>query len=99
MEPDEKSADVNLGGYDQYTVTIGSAPMSPRSEARPPMRPRVHSTIGQQNNRAAMEANRAAFGYTKVALLFFVSLLVTWVGSPERFPLRQRLKNDPTRLT
>lgn len=28
-----------------------------------------------------MEANRAAFGYTKVASLFFVSLLVTWVPS------------------
>lgn len=28
-----------------------------------------------------MEANRAAFGYAKVASLFFVSLLVTWVPS------------------
>lgn len=31
------------------------------------------------HNRAAIEANAAAWGYTKVALSFFVSLLVTWV--------------------
>lgn len=35
----------------------------------------------QKKNRAAVEANKAAFGYTKVASLFFVSLLVTWVPS------------------
>ena len=82
MKMDRKSPDVSDRVYDQYSVTIGSAPLSPRSEAPPPTTPRVHSTIAQQNNRAAMEANRAAFGYTKVALLFFVSLLVTWVSSP-----------------
>lgn len=80
--PDKKNSDLKDKGYDQYSVTIGSAPMSPRPEAPPPMTPRAHSTIAQRNNRAAMEANRAAFGYTKVALLFFVSLLVTWVNSP-----------------
>lgn len=79
--PDRKKPDIDAKGYDQYSVTIGSAPMSPRSEAPPPMTPRSRSTIAQRNNRAAMEANRAAFGYTKVALLFFVSLLVTWVPS------------------
>ena len=79
--PDKESPDKNDKGYDQYSVAIGSAPMNPRSEAPPPMMPRAHSTISQRNNKAAMEANRAAFGYTKVALLFFVSLLVTWVSS------------------
>lgn len=34
-----------------------------------------------RKNRAATEANRAAFAYTKVASLFFISLLVTWVPS------------------
>ena len=34
-----------------------------------------------RKNRAGLEANRAAFGYAKVAALFFVSLLVTWVPS------------------
>ena len=33
-----------------------------------------------RRNRAALEANRAAWAYTKVALLFFVSLLITWVS-------------------
>ncbi|KAK0509878.1 hypothetical protein JMJ35_007272 [Cladonia borealis] len=35
----------------------------------------------RQPNRAAMEANRAAYSYTFIASLFFVSLLVTWVPS------------------
>ena len=88
MMPDNKRAGVAGKGYDQYSVTIDSAPKSPRSEAPPPpMTSRTHSTIAQQNSRAAMEANRAAFGYTKVALLFFVSLLVTWVSSHTCIPL------------
>jgi hypothetical protein len=42
----------------------------------------------------ANDANAAAFGYTKVALLFFVSLLVTWVSSPNQ-PLRHiQFTND-----
>ncbi len=40
-----------------------------------------NSNSVQRKNKAAMEANRAAFGYAKVASLFFVSLLVTWVPS------------------
>ena len=32
------------------------------------------------NRNRANDANAAAWGYTKVALLFFVSLLVTWVS-------------------
>lgn len=31
--------------------------------------------------KAAMEANKAAFSYCKCALLFFFSLLITWVPS------------------
>lgn len=98
MKMDRKSPDVSDKVYDQYSVTIGSAPLSPRSEAPPPTTPRVYSTIAAQNNRAAMEANRAAFGYTKVALLFFVSLLVTWVSSAliiTRLHLRTRLEQCP----
>ena len=84
---------MNDKSYDQYSVTIDSAPMGPRSEVPPSVTPRVHSTIGQQSNRAAMEANRAAFGYTKVALLFFVSLLVTWVCFSRIQLHRTRLSN------
>ncbi|KAL6715886.1 hypothetical protein ACLMJK_006847 [Lecanora helva] len=62
-------------GYNQYTVEIRSTPVSPRCEVPPP--PKALS----RNNRAAMDANTAAWAYTKVALLFFISLLVTWVPS------------------
>lgn len=54
-----------------YTVNITSTrPSLPHN-----------ATALQRKNRATMEANRAAFGYAKVASLFFVSLLVTWVPS------------------
>ncbi|MCJ1450187.1 hypothetical protein MMC28_000516 [Mycoblastus sanguinarius] len=64
--------------YDRYTVNISSVPFKSR-----PSIFHNSSTMSTQQRRhkAAMEANRAAFGYTKVALLFFVSLLVTWVPS------------------
>ena len=63
--------------YDRYTVTIASAPMSPRIEM--PQTPSGELFI-YRKNRAAMEANTAAWAYTKCALLFFVSLLITWVS-------------------
>ena len=52
-----------------------------------------------------MEANRAAFGYTKVALLFFVSLLVTWVLNtppkphPFDLPVKRSKKTTPAYVT
>lgn len=46
-----------------------------------PALPHKFSSGGVRRNRAAMEANRAAYNYTKIACLFFVSLLVTWVPS------------------
>ena len=70
-------------GYDQYSVTIGSTPMSPSMEMSSVT---VVKSGGSgvekvKNNRnRANDANAAAWGYTKVALLFFVSLLVTWVS-------------------
>lgn len=86
-------------GYDQYSATIESALLSPRPEIRPPMTPRTHPTIAQRSNRAGMEANTAAFGYTKVALLFFVSLLVTWVNSHIDHHHSNHDQVTPTRLT
>ena len=62
--------------YAQYSINITSTPMTQRPSA-------PHTSIvsiQNQKNRAAIEANRAIWGYTKVALLFFVSLLVTWVS-------------------
>ncbi|MCJ1469555.1 hypothetical protein MMC07_008189 [Pseudocyphellaria aurata] len=64
-------------GYDRYTVTIGSAPLGP--ETTMPQTP-SGATMFYRKNKAAMEANTAAWGYTKCALLFFVSLLITWVS-------------------
>ena len=64
--------------YTPYSATIVSDPMSAESEAVPPPTPKP--TPQQRNNRAALQANTAAWGYTKVALLFFISLLVTWVS-------------------
>ena len=54
-----------------YSVNITSArPSLPRNQ-----------TSRQRKNKATMEANHAAFGYAKVASLFFISLLVSWVPS------------------
>lgn len=60
-------------GYDRYTVTIASNPRA----TRPPTPNREPSALRQ--HKVAMEANTAAWGYTKIAILFFVSLLITWV--------------------
>lgn len=72
-------------GYDPYSINISSAPLSPSvatpSHGAPPTSGSP-ATITYRNNRVAMEANTAAWGYTKVALLFFVSLLITWVKCP-----------------
>ena len=71
----------NTKSYARYTVDIASSPCS-----RPSFISGM-STVSNQaaqqyrRNRSAAEANRAAYGYTKVALLFFISLLVTWVPS------------------
>lgn len=65
MQPDR--------GYDRYTVTIASNPKAfrPPTPSGEPLALRQH--------RVAMEANTVAWGYTKIALLFFISLLITWV--------------------
>ena len=75
---DRKSSnpsDTSHASYPKNVVNISAAP-------RPSILHHASTEYKQQKkNRAAMEANRAAFGYTKVASLFFVSLLVTWVPS------------------
>ena len=62
--------------FDQYSVNITAQ----RKGSQPSVATQMLSQQSRKN-RAAMEANRAALGYTKVAILFFVSLLVTWVPS------------------
>lgn len=64
-------------GSDRYTVKIGYTPLSPRM-----IMPRTPSgeNLTYRKNKATMEANTAAWGYTKCAVLFFISLLITWVS-------------------
>lgn len=76
-------------GYDQYSVTIGSTPMSPTMEMSSitVVKSGGGGVEKVKNNRSrANDANAAAWGYTKVALLFFVSLLITWVSQTATTP-------------
>ena len=70
------TAVAGLNAYEVIINTAASSPLEPKISHLPLSTPRV---LQQRNNRAALEANTAAWGYTKVAILFFVSLLVTWV--------------------
>ena len=91
------SNDPSAKGYEAYSVNIAaSMPMSPRH----PMNPRsdrpvmIHgSSVNSMHirHRIAIEANTAAWGYTKVALLFFISLLVTWVSEMFRSSRRPQV--------
>ncbi|MCJ1402711.1 hypothetical protein MMC11_005932 [Xylographa trunciseda] len=69
-ELDPHSRVLSSQGFEQYSVTVGRGPERPKSEI----------TTHLQHN-VALEANAAAWGYTKCALLFFVSLMITWVPS------------------
>jgi hypothetical protein len=70
-----------------YSVSIGAGPTtevtSPQSSTFP--RSSASMRFGPDKStkqlKAAMEANKAAFSYCKCALLFFASLLITWVPS------------------
>ena len=74
-------------GYDQYSVTIGSTPMSPSMQMSSVTVMKSDGVEKGKNNRnRANDANAAAWGYAKVALLFFVSLLVTWVSQTLTVP-------------
>jgi hypothetical protein len=64
-------------GYDQYSITIETT--SKPSPGRVTASSASSRDTTYHHRVAAMEANNAAWSYTKCALLFFVSLLVTWV--------------------
>lgn len=65
--------------YEPYSTTINSSP--PTSDLDPSPRHSSHGTSAIRRYKAALEDNAATFNYTKVALLFFISLCVTWVPS------------------
>jgi hypothetical protein len=68
----------------QYKIgnmpTFPTRPKKSSKEANIPKTPRLER---EQTSRryAAIEANRAAWSYTKVAVLFFTAMLVTWIPS------------------
>ncbi|MCJ1292385.1 hypothetical protein MMC34_003935 [Xylographa carneopallida] len=79
-ELDPHSRVLSHQGFEQYTVTIGRGPERPKSGISSSRSPGLQITTHLQRN-VALEANAAAWGYTRCALLFFVSLLITWLPS------------------
>ncbi|KAL9113371.1 MAG: hypothetical protein Q9227_002412 [Pyrenula ochraceoflavens] len=79
--PNRESAGVKSQRYyDPYSVTIGAGrrPSAMDKDFPPPTSPRP-DRYSHSAATTTLEANRAAFNYTKCAALFFLSLLVTWV--------------------
>jgi hypothetical protein len=78
---------VSNQSFDPYSVSIGVCPTSDVASPQSSTFPRSSNSVkfGADKNakqrKAAMEANQAAFSYCKCAILFFVSLLITWVPS------------------
>lgn len=85
-------------GYEQYSIKIERGPLA----QGPPPTPGAQAAV-QRNNRTALEANTAAWGYTKCALMFFVSLMITWVRlaplSPSHFVQRRSFLANGSRTT
>ena len=79
--------------YEQYSVTIERGSMSPMFSV-----PKFSgSKFHPPHRNAAMEANTAAFSYLKCALLFFVSLMITWVSSARSWA--HCLRNKSSNMT
>ena len=70
-------------GTETYSVTIepvGTTPLSRTVIAGPhPEKQIGHAASVRARQHSAMEANTVAWGYTKCCILFFMSMLVTWV--------------------
>ncbi|KAH6712131.1 hypothetical protein BKA61DRAFT_691786 [Leptodontidium sp. MPI-SDFR-AT-0119] len=67
--------DKPIPGRDQRKHSVPNVPSSahaPNSE---------HSKLYPTRRFAAMEANNAAWSYTKVSVLFFIAMMVTWIPS------------------
>ena len=76
LDPQSKS--MSNCGWQQYSVSISKGP----KVINPFRYDGGEDRSGEiKANNVALEANAAAWGYTKCALLFFVSLLITWVSS------------------
>lgn len=62
-------------GYNPYTVSVGIGSAAEASRAR-----MTNSGLTSHRNHVTTESNSAAWGYTKCAMLFFISLIITWVS-------------------
>ena len=74
VQLDPNSKVLPTQGYEPYTVKIERG----LGAHNVPPTPTTQYIVQRQSN-AALDANNAAWGYTKCALLFFASLLITWV--------------------
>ncbi|KAK2758066.1 hypothetical protein FQN54_004473 [Arachnomyces sp. PD_36] len=64
-----------------YTFSVNSGRLGSRQFDRGPSFQSDRPVTSGQHRRTSVEANRAAWAYTKCASLFFLSLVVTWVPS------------------
>ncbi|CAN8095181.1 unnamed protein product [Discula destructiva] len=65
-----------------YSVSISARLVTaPSSSPSPPISSAITPAAKLSRRRAAIDANNAAWSYTKVAMLFFTALLVTWIPS------------------
>lgn len=69
-----------LSPYDPYSVTIEGGPSSERNNSisTKPTRHEHHEFAHRRS--VGTDANRAAWVYTKYAMLFFIALIITWVS-------------------
>lgn len=82
------SSQPNLQSQTRYSYTEKSLPeQGERKDSVPNVPTSSHMPNSERANLyptrryAAMEANNAAWSYTKVAVLFFVAMMVTWIPS------------------
>lgn len=79
-------------GQPQYTVAVSAVPAVYKIGSMPPFpsvpkRPKKTKEEKERDEDTSIkryqtiEANRAAWGYTKVAVLFFSAMLITWIPS------------------
>jgi hypothetical protein len=74
----------NITAFPAYSVTVagGEAFPLPPSATSTVGSTRVKVSPTSQRRHLRMDISSAAFAYFKYAVLYFIALLVTWVGSP-----------------
>ncbi|KAL8637829.1 MAG: hypothetical protein Q9226_009070 [Calogaya cf. arnoldii] len=70
---------VSSKDYEPYSTMISSS--TPTNDSDPSPRQSSFENPASRGFKAALEDNKNAIKYTKVALLFFASLCITWVPS------------------